>query len=136
MDAIQTAKELGRLIQQDERYIEYYKAKEANDADEKLQQLIGEFNLQRIELNNEMSRETKDTEKLHEIDDKIKSLYADIMSNENMALYNTAKSKMDELLAMINHIITACANGEDPETCDVMPQGGCSGSCSGCSGCH
>ena len=38
MDAIQAVRELGKAIQADERYIEYAKAKKANDEDEELQQ--------------------------------------------------------------------------------------------------
>ena len=45
MDAIQAVRELGKAIQEDERYIEYAKAKKANDEDTELQNLIGEFNL-------------------------------------------------------------------------------------------
>ena len=36
MDAIQAVRELGKAIQADERYIEYAKAKKANDEDEEL----------------------------------------------------------------------------------------------------
>ena len=47
MDAIKAARELGKAIQNDERYKAYIEAKKANDADDELQQLIGEFNLKR-----------------------------------------------------------------------------------------
>ncbi len=57
------------------------------------------------------------------------------MVNPNMAAFNAAKNAMDGMLAEINNIITASANGEDPETCPSQPSG-CSGSCSTCGGCH
>lgn len=134
MDIIKMTRELGKLIQQDERYIAYNKAKDANDEDKELQQLIGEFNMKRIELNTEMSKDEKDSEKLKELDEQIKALYAKVMENKNMSAFNDAKTAMDNMLSEINTIITMCANGEDPETCSA--QHSCGGSCSSCGGCH
>lgn len=136
MNAIELTRELGKLIQQDERYIAYHNAKEANDKDEKLQALIGEFNLKRVDLNTEMTKIEKDTEKLSRLDSEIKSLYGNIMANENMTAFNDAKNAMDSFLSQINMIITMSANGEDPATCPTEMTSSCGGSCSSCSGCH
>lgn len=135
MDIIQSARELGKLLQQDARYKAYHAAREKNDEDEVLQRLIGDFNLKRLDLNTEMSKPERDSEKLKELDDEIKELYAQVMSNENMVAFNNAKNAMDEMIAQINNIITMSANGEDPETCPANPAG-CGGSCSSCSGCR
>ena len=134
MDIIQQTRELGKLIQKDERYIAYFNAREKNDNDPELQKLISEFNMKRLDLNNEMSKDEKDAEKLKELDNTIKELYGNIMANENMNAFTAAKNEMDSLLSQINNIITMSANGEDPETC--VASSGCSGSCSSCSGCH
>ncbi len=137
MDAIEMAREVGKLIQQDDRYTNYYKAKEANDADEDLQKMIGDFNLLRVKLNTEVSKSDKSSEDIAALDNEIKSLYGNIMANENMAAYNNAKDAMDDLLGQVNMIITLSANGEDPATCpSVQPQSSCGGSCSSCSGCN
>lgn len=135
MDVIAKARELGKLIQEDERYSAYLQAKEKNDKDEELQKLISEFTAKRYELNMEMSKEDKDSEKLKELDGVIKNLYGEIMVNPNMAEFNAAKNAMDGMLSEINNVITASANGEDPETCPSKPSG-CSGSCASCGGCH
>ena len=71
MDVIQMARELGKLIQADERYKAYESAKEINDKDEKLQELIGQFNIKRVELNTEMTKDDKDTEKIKTLDEEI-----------------------------------------------------------------
>lgn len=136
MTVIEMTRELGKLLQQDERYKAYHAAKAANDEDEGLQNLIGEFNMQRMLLNQEMSNPNKSSEKITELDNKIKSLYGEIMSNPNMAAFNNAKLEMDELLNQINMVITMSANGEDPATCPVEAPSSCSGSCSSCGGCH
>ena len=135
MDTISMARELGKLIQADPRYAAYIAAKENNDKDDELQKLINDFTNKRYELNMEMSKTDKDADKLKELDGVIKNIYGEIMVNPNMAAFNAAKNAMDGMLAEINNIITASANGEDPETCPAAPSG-CSGSCSTCGGCH
>ena len=50
MTVIEAARALGEVVQADERYKEYIKCKDANDNDEALQDLIGEFNLVRQNL--------------------------------------------------------------------------------------
>jgi len=95
MDIIQQTRELGKLIQKDERYIAYFNAREKNDNDPELQKLISEFNMKRLDLNNEMSKDEKDAEKLKELDNTIKELYGNIMANENMNTFTAVKNEMD-----------------------------------------
>jgi len=135
MNAIEKARELGKVIQADERYIKYNETKLKNDNDEELQQLIGSFNLKRVALNTEMSKTDKSQEKLNALDTEIKEIYGKVMGNKNMSDFNDAKTEMDELLSQINMIITMSANGEDPDTCPIESSS-CSGGCDSCSGCH
>lgn len=134
MNVIDKARELGKMIQEDESYAAYCKAKEANDGDEKLQQMISEFQNKRMELNVEMSKDDRSAERLTALDNDIKNLYGEIMANENMNAYNEAKNAMDDMLSRINTVITYAANGEDPMTCPTEQQS-CGGSCSTCGGC-
>ena len=135
MDAIKAARELGKAIQADERYIAYNEAKLANDNDEELQKLIGEFNLKRQQLGLEMSKsaEEKDEAKIEEANKEMQKLYALIMQNEHMADFTMAKQGMDKLVNDINAIIGMCCDGEDPDTCEISA---CTGSCATCGGCH
>ena len=133
MDAIQAVRELGKAIQEDERYIEYAKAKKANDEDTELQNLIGEFNLKRIAINNENTKEEKDGEKLKRLDAELREVYARIMQNEHMAAYNEAKTELDKQVHAVGAIVTMSAQGQDP---DEVQTGGCGGDCAGCAGCH
>ncbi len=136
MNVIDKARELGVALQANERYSKYQLAKTNNDNDEELQNMIQEFNMKRVQLNTEMSKAEKDQEKLSELDSEIKSLYGNIMANENMNKFNEAKNEMDTLLSQVNMVITMSANGEDPLTCPVEVSSSCSGSCGSCSGCH
>lgn len=134
MDVISLTRELGKAIQADPRYARYLEARDLNDKDEELQKLIGEFNMQRMQLNQEMSKPDKDDSKVSDLNSSIRKLYGQIMTNKNMSAYNEAKGDMDRMLDQINNIITLSANGEDPETCEAEHH--CTGSCSTCGGCH
>lgn len=134
MDIIKMTRELGKAIQQDDRYTAYMLAKKANDNDTELQGLIENFNQKRTELNMAMSAENKDTELIKHLDADIKETYGKIMSNKNMVVFSGAQNALENLINEVNQIISMCANGEDPDTCEVSH--GCSGSCSTCGGCH
>lgn len=134
MDIIDQVRALALELQKDERYLVLENARRMNDADEELQQQIGEFNLARIDLNNEVSKPEKNAERITELNEKIQSIYTDVMNNESMQAYNEAKTEMDNLMQYINAILTTAVNGGDPMT--VEEPSSCGGDCSGCSGCH
>lgn len=133
MDVIELTRELGKAIQQDDRYIAYNLAKQVNDNDSELQADIERFSQLREDLNKAMCEENKDGDKLQEIDEELKAVYQKIMSNKNMLVFNAAQQALESLINNVNQIISLCANGEDPDTC--QPSTGCTGSCSTCGGC-
>lgn len=136
-DAITMFKEAAAQLQREETYLALRGTMEKSDADEVLQKLIGDFNLARIDLNSELSKsEDKDQKKIQALNTKVGTLYNDIMANECMAAYNEAKAEMERLVGYIDAIINTAVNGGDPATVEQPPEGGCTGSCSSCSGCH
>lgn len=136
MNVIELTRQLGAALQEDERYKAFVVAKDKNDNDTELQEKIAEFNELRRQLNIEMSKEDKDSEAMQKLDAQIKNIYGEIMIRPSMVEYNSAREAMDKLLNSVNFIITMAANGEDPMTCPEEQPHSCSGSCSGCSGCH
>lgn len=135
-DAITMFKEAAAQLQKEAVYLALNHARELNDNDEALQTLIGEFNLARMDLNNELVKgEDKDQDKITTLNAKVGTLYNDIMANESMAAYNEAKEEMESTMNYVNAIINTAVNGGEPMTA-TEPEGGCSGSCSSCSGCH
>jgi cell fate (sporulation/competence/biofilm development) regulator YlbF (YheA/YmcA/DUF963 family) len=134
MDIMEMTRALGKALQQDDRYIAYNLAKQVNDEDKELQADIEKFTKLREELTAEITKEDKDADRLKEIDEGIKSTYAKIMANKNMVVFNAAQNALESLVNNINQIISMCANGEDPDTCE--PTTGCTGSCATCGGCH
>lgn len=134
MDIIEKARELGKLIQQEESYIALQKAQAVADADMDLQNLIGDFNMKRMSINNEASKKDKDSDKLALLNSQMREDYSKIMSNKNMIAYNEAKDAFDMVANRVLAIVQQSAEGADPETADYSTSS-CSGSCSTCGGC-
>lgn len=132
MDVISLTRELGKAIQQDERYLNLVKTKEANDADESLQKDITKFNELRIELNKEIAKDDKDDAKLTKLDEEIQLVFSQIMKNENMANFNAAREEIDKMMKFINAILMGTMNGQNP---DDIEEHHCDGSCSTCGSC-
>lgn len=135
MDIIEMTRELGKAIQQDDRYIAYNLARQANDEDEQLQNLINAFNLKRMQLQMEVGKADKDNDKIQELNEVIKSSYKTIMENPKMMVYQAAKEGFDALLGQVNTIISMSANGMDPDEIN-LEAASCAGDCSACGGCH
>lgn len=134
MDIIEKARELGKLIQQEESYTALQKAQADADADMELQNLIGDFNMKRMSINNEASKKDKDSDKLALLNSQMREDYSKIMSNKNMIAYNEAKDAFDMVANRVLAIVQQSAEGADPETADYSTSS-CSGSCSTCGGC-
>ena len=134
MDIITMARELGKEIQKDPRYLRLVTAREANDADQNLQELIEKFNLKRVELSQAINSEERDVDKLTQLDKELKDLYQEVMNNDRMVEYNAAKMELDEAVSFLNQIIMGSVNGENPDL--IEKQVGCGGNCASCGGCH
>lgn len=133
-DIIQLTRDLGHAIQEEDFYKNLYAAKDKADADETLQALIALFNTKRVAINNEACKSDRDEDALRTLNEEMRTVYSQIMSNENMAAYNDAKQIYDNSLQRIVAIITQSAEGEDPDTTDYDPS--CTHDCSTCGGCH
>lgn len=131
MDVLEKARELAQAIAEDERCKRLQAAKTANDSDKELQDIIGEFNLKKLQLNNEFNKPAgeQSKEKMTKLENELKEIYSKAMANKSMAEYSKAKTAMDELLSHINGIIQMSVTGE-------VSEGGCTGDCSSCGGCH
>lgn len=135
MTVLEAVRNLGEAIQADERFLRYAKAKLANDKNSELQDLIGQFNVIRMNLDEIMSDENRDETKVQEMNEELRKVYLDIMSKDSMVEYNASKVDLDGMLNDVNSVIMQCVEGADPKT--VEPEvHSCSGSCESCGGCH
>ena len=133
MDVITLARELGRAIQQEESYKKLHEVQAQADADTELQSLIGEFNLKRMNINQEASQKDRDQDKLNALNKEMREVYSKSMSNEHMIAYNEAKEGFDKVANRVQAIVQQSIDGVDPEVADYTES--CSGSCSTCGGC-
>ena len=132
---LQLAKDLGHAMQAEESFMKMRAAQETADADGELQPLIGEFNLKRMAINEEASKEEPDAEKQRALNVEIREIYAKVMENPSMQAYNDAKTAFDQISRAVTTIINMSMQGLDPDTYDE--NAGCSGDCSACGGgCH
>lgn len=138
MDIIKLTRELGAAIQQDERYLNFEKAKTANENDAALNELMGQLRLIEMNYQVEASKENPDSAKMQEYEKEFSEAYSQIMMNKNMQAYDEARAQVDSMMNYIMQILALCVNGADPATCEPEPEHNhdCGGSCSSCSGCH
>lgn len=136
MDAILNFKEAAKALQNDERYLALVKARAANDEDEMLQNMIGEFNLARLELNTEMDKEDKNEQKINEMNGRVNHLYTEIMQHPGMVAYNKAKDEIEGFMEYVNAILNAAIDGRDPMEVEQPVAHNCADGCASCSGCH
>lgn len=134
MELVQMAREMGKALQSDERYIKMRIAKQACDEDLKLQEEIRLFNLKKAEINLEAQKEIRDEESLRALNLTFRQLYGKILGNESMKRYQMVQGAFEELYQEITGILKLCAEGEDPATCQPVSEG-CGGDCGSCGGC-
>lgn len=135
MNILNAAKDLAREIQKSESYINLKIASQNNDNDEKLQDLIGKFNLKKIAISTQMSKDNKNSDKISRLNEELKACYEELMKNSNMLNYMKCKKEFDELIRKINLLVAAGANGEDVDSVN-LENNGCAGSCGSCGGCQ
>ena len=112
MDCIDLFKKAAAALQTDPRYLELDAARRENDSDEELQNLIGEFNLARLDLNNESAKAETNAARVAELNQRVNDLYSQIMASEGMVRYNAAKSEC-EAMPVLPQPGPACARGCD-----------------------
>jgi cell fate (sporulation/competence/biofilm development) regulator YlbF (YheA/YmcA/DUF963 family) len=137
MEIIKLTRELGKAIQADERYAKFVAARETNEKDDELNELIGKMQLIHMSYQHEASKEDANEQKLTAYEEEFMSIREKIMNNQNMINYEKARMDIDEMMNYIVAILTECIKGEDPETCEPPQEHSCSGNCSSCSSdCH
>lgn len=119
------ARELGEMIQSSEEMKNMKNAEIMQENNDEAQELLKEFNLQRMNLardmqSNKISREEavkKNNEAFEELLEK----------SEVVKSYIEAKKEFDTMVNQINQILNFYITGQDPN---------CTHDCSTCGGCH
>ena len=131
----QLTRDLGAALQLCPEYVNCLAAKERNEADEALQELMQQLELVRMQYKHEASKgDASDEAQMDGYERQFKAVYGEIMKNGNMQDYQMAASELDKLLKRVVGILQGCAQREDPATYEPEAAG-CGGSCSSCAGC-
>lgn len=126
--------DLATQLQADPRCEAVLAATKAADEDKELQEKISEFNLKRLAINTEEGKEEADADKIRELNQELRTIYAAVMANESMMAYNNAKAELDVLVNKIHFAINLAIQGQDPNL--AAQESACSGDCGSCGGCH
>lgn len=130
-------RELGKEIQKDERFVALQVAAKVNDADEGLQKQMQELQLISLKYQQESEKaDAADKERIESLQADYQKLYGEIMESENMQKYSACASAMEEMAQYISGMMGLFFDGQDPETCELPPQDGCTHDCCTCGGCH
>ena len=121
---IEKTKELGALLQASAQVQRYNAAKAAYEADEEVQKLVKEYNLQRMNMMNAGDDETR----MAELEERVKGIYNQVVASASMIEMQAAGQALQELLNQVNGVISFYVTGEEPNSCTH--------DCSTCGGCH
>lgn len=128
MDIFELAAQLGKALKEDERLVKLDEAKKAYENDKELQKYMVEYEVQQKALQQELTKEERDTMFIDIIQKRIDELYKLIMEHSVFQQLNEAQAEVNELMNAVNGTITFNITGEKPSSC--------TGSCSSCGGCH
>lgn len=129
-DLKQLAHQLGEAIEASEEFKKYNEVKALQETDSELQMFIGEYNLRRMQLMNELQKDPADQneEMLNSMRDMMNSAYDKVIAHPVMKQFSEASEALQAVVNEVYQIINFHVTGEEPHSCG--------GNCSSCSGCH
>ncbi len=107
----------------------YNEAKKAYDADEKLNALINEYNVQAtlLETEGRKPEAERDTQLIESISQRLRAVYDEIGESKTLAAMREAEAPLSEIVNAINQAVQFTI---EPEAAN------CTHDCSTCGGCH
>lgn len=124
------ARELGELIKNSDVFTAMRLAEEKANNNEDLIALSGEYEQARYEMQEKTVEENPDYEEIGALSKRMDALQAKMLEHTDMTVLQTARQEFTALMNQVNRELQGVLS---PET---LNEGGCSGSCSGCRGCH
>ena len=129
MEIFELAEQLGKVLKEDARLIALEEAKNAYEADVKLQKCMMEYEVQQQAMQREVAKPDRDLQFIEVIQNRIDKLYTEIVENPTFVGLNEAQAAVNGLMNEVNATIMFQITGEKPSS-------GCTHDCSTCGGCH
>lgn len=106
---------------------EYKEAREAYVNDTEMTGAVNEYNVQRMLLDEQLTKEDRDEALINSMQTRVNQLYEKLMASDSMKNLAVAENKLNELLNEVNQKIMSY----------IVPQSdSCGGDCGHCHGCH
>lgn len=123
MEIMELATQLGQAIKADPRIAQMEEAKVAYEKDEKIQQLMLEYNTQQIALAEEYKRETVDQKIIEAIENRLNEIVEAVTTSEPFLKINAAQEAVNALMNEVNGEIEFQITGQRPCTHDCSSCG-------------
>jgi cell fate (sporulation/competence/biofilm development) regulator YlbF (YheA/YmcA/DUF963 family) len=101
------------------------------DNDEQAQERLREYNLRKASLNEKVKAGYMTAEQIENATLELKGRVEELKNDEVIGGMAKAEAEFSEIVNSVINVFQATLNGESE-----FSQNGCSGNCSGCSGCH
>ncbi len=132
-EIIEMAQSLGQAIADSEEIKVFREMEKIYYEDEEAQRVMQEYEDSRAKMTVKAKETGMTPENLALFQKEMKSSMDKLMANKTVKEYLEAKSNFNEIIKRVNAIISFCIQGEEQ---DLASEGGCSGNCGSCGGCH
>lgn len=129
-DIIMLAIQTGQAIKNSELMEAYEAASKKYSMDRELQSKISEYNADQEALAQESAKEDANEYITKALSERMEELYAEITHNDNFETFAKLQDEIRALIDEVNSVIMAQVTGHDEN------EGGCTGNCASCGGCH
>ncbi len=132
MEVLEQARILGKMLRESEEFTKYYEAEAVFKTDETAIALIEEYTQNQEKYVEKLQTEDITPDEMVNIKKQMSDDYAKLLENDVIRAYTETKAEAEAVLGRVNQIIKFYIVGEE----DEAHEGGCSGHCHTCGGCH
>ena len=124
------ARALGEAIVASDEYKNMQISEQAAMSDPAVAEAMSRYLELKEELGNVMCQSDPNPELMTSLSQQMDDIQQKLNAMEVVEAMTTSRQQFSELMNQVNRVLEYIITGELPQ------QGGCSGNCSGCSGCH
>ena len=125
------ARALGEAIVASDEYKNMQVTEQAAMSDPKVAELMARYMELKNALGDAMCQPDADAEVISRYGQEMDEVQQQLTAMPAVDAMTNARQQFSELMTQVNHVLEFIITGELPQS-----SGGCSGNCSGCSGCH
>ncbi len=128
MNVFEKAHELGTMIAESDTFKRLNDAREAQSADGEASLVLMNYNRKREQLIKEAAEPGISNERMQEIRNEMEKEVEKLNNNKSIAEFMEAMQEFNDMMEQVNAIVGSYINPAE--------EGGCSGNCGSCGGCH